>query len=231
MCCKRRPCSFPVAWDNIDYPIGNSRLLKELAEQQAREWRLFRGLENHRAPGGQRRAEFPRRHQQREVPGNDLSYDTDWLTQRVREILGARRVRYGDRNRVPLEFGRPPCHVAEQVGSQRNVGGARYFEGLAVIECFEFGELLQVLINQVCKFPHDAAAFGRCEPRPGTRFKGCTRSLHRPVNILTIAFRDASQHFPRGGVVGWEGFSGSRLDPFAIDEHLSRFGNKVRYFI
>ena len=69
--------------------------------------------------GRERRAELPGRHQQREVPRDDLPDHADRLLARVGEELRPGRGDAGDRDRVALDLRRPARHVVEQVGGQR----------------------------------------------------------------------------------------------------------------
>src|SRR5208282_4115270 len=65
--------------------------------------------------------------------------------------------------------------------------------------------------------------------RPWTAIEGLSCRFHRSVNIFAITFGNLSQNLTGGGVVGGERFPGSRFHPFAVDEHLSRFANKLLY--
>ena len=60
---------FAVARNDIHHAVGNAGFLNQFAEQQRRERRLLGRFQHDRASGRQRRAQFPRRHQQREIPG------------------------------------------------------------------------------------------------------------------------------------------------------------------
>ena len=104
-------------------PVRQAGLEQQLAEVERRQRRLLGRLEHHRAAAGQRRAELPRRHQQREVPGDDLADDADRLAQRVGEVLARREREIGVV--VAEDLRRPARHVVEQVGRQRHVGGPR----------------------------------------------------------------------------------------------------------
>jgi hypothetical protein len=76
-------------------------------------------IEHYRISGGQRRGEFPRRHQDREIPRNDLTDHAEWFVEVV-----------GDRVVVELTDRAFLCpdhagEIAEVVDRQRQVGGQR----------------------------------------------------------------------------------------------------------
>src|ERR1700722_10875277 len=119
---KSSTSGFAVAGNDVDDAIGNSRLLNQLAEQKSGERSLFGRLEYHATAGGQGRSEFPRGHQQREIPGNDLADDADGLAQRVGEELVALS---GKRDRVAFDFFRPAGPVAAHVEGVGTVRDAR----------------------------------------------------------------------------------------------------------
>ncbi len=52
------------------------------------KWGLLRGFEHPRTACGERRRQFPRGHQQRIIPGNNLARDPDGLAQREAERIG-----------------------------------------------------------------------------------------------------------------------------------------------
>ena len=127
----------------------------------------------------------------------------DRLAERVGEIFCARRVGHGDRNRGALDLRRPSRHVAEQVDGERNVGGARHGQRLAVVERFDERELVQMRFEQIGKLPDQASAFGSGHARPWSR--ECFASgFHGELDILSIAFGDVGEHLAGGWIVGGE---------------------------
>jgi hypothetical protein len=117
--------------------------LNQFAEAQAGKRSLLRRLDDHGASRGQCRSQLPGRHQQREVPRDDLTDYSNRLAQGVGQKLP------GNRNRIAFDLGGPACHVAEQVNGQRDVGHPRDLQRLSVVEHFQFGELFQVLLQQI----------------------------------------------------------------------------------
>ena len=76
-----------VTSHDVDDAIGKPASMNQFAEPQGGQWRLLGRLENDGAAGGQRGTEFPRGHQQREIPRNDLTDDADGLAQGVGKEL------------------------------------------------------------------------------------------------------------------------------------------------
>ena len=84
---QRRAGGFAVARHDIHHAIGKACFLNQFAEAQRRKRRLLRGLQHNGAACRQRRRQFPGRHQQRKIPGNDLADDADRLAHGVRKKL------------------------------------------------------------------------------------------------------------------------------------------------
>ena len=70
---------FAVARHDVHHAVGNAGFLNQFAQQKRGERSLLGGLQHDRAARGQRRAQLPRRHQQREIPRNDLPDHADGL--------------------------------------------------------------------------------------------------------------------------------------------------------
>src|SRR3984957_6879332 len=143
---KSSTSGFAVAGNDVDDAIGNSRLLNQLAEQKSGERSLFGRLEYHATTGGQSRSEFPRSHQQREIPGYDLADDADGLAQRVGEEFVALS---GKRDGVAFDLRGPAGHVAEHVDGVGKVRHARNGDGFAIVERFELREFFGVLFDEI----------------------------------------------------------------------------------
>ena len=213
---QRSSCRLAIAGDDVDHAFGESGFHDQFAQTQRGERSLLRRLQHDGAAGGQRRTKFPRGHQQREVPRNDLADDSDRLAQRVRKILRARRVGNREWNRVAFDLGRPSRHVAEQIDRQRDVSSLRDVERLAVVEALDVAELLGMLFEQVGELPDQAAALGCRHAAPRAVIEGIARSSHGQVNIFAIAFRDLRQNFAGCGIVGRKGLAGSGVHPLPL---------------
>ena len=69
---RQRLAGRPRAGDDVDHARREPRLGDQLRQQQRGERRGLRRLQHHRVPAGEGRRDLPGRHQQREVPGDDL---------------------------------------------------------------------------------------------------------------------------------------------------------------
>src|SRR5208282_613027 len=133
------------------------------------------------------------------------------------------------RNRVAFDFVGPARHVAEHVGGERNVRDARDRERLAVVERFELRELLGVFFDEVPELPNHAAALGRRKLAPWAGVERGARRRDRAVDVFFVAFRDVRKHIAGRGIVCGERFSGSGVNPLAVDQHLPFFCDVTRY--
>ena len=216
-----------VSRDDVHDAVRNPGFLNQFAQAQAGQRRLLRRLDDHGASRRQCRAQLPGRHQQREIPGNNLADHSDWLAQCVSQKLAPG----GNRNRVAFDLGRPSRHVAEQVHRQADIRDSRHFEWLAVVQHFQLGKFFQVLLQQVAELPDHASPLrGRhFGPRPG--FESGAGRLYGALDIFTISFRNAGQDLARGRIVRRECFAGSGLHPLAVNEHLAVLGNVACDFV
>ena len=212
---------FAIARDDVHDSVGNSCFLNQFAQAQAGQRRLLRRLDHYAASRSQRRAQLPGRHQQGEIPRNDLADHAHRLAQGVSQELGAG----GNRNGVAFNLGRPARHVAEQVHGQRHVRHPRDFQRLAVVEHFQFGKFLQVLLQQIAQLPDQASALGGRHLRPGTGFERGASRLDGAVDVFAISLGYASQDLARGRVVGGECLAGGGFHPLSVNQHLAVLGD------
>ncbi len=220
---QRGASGLAEARHDVDHAVGQAGFQQQLTQLQGRKRRLFGDLQHHGAAGGQGRAELPGRHQEREVPRDDLAHHADRLGAGIGHVL-SRRGQVGDRDVLAFELGRPAGHVVEHVGRQRHVGDARDAERLAVVQAFQLGQLVQVFVDQVADLVDDAAAGRRCHLAPRALVERAPRGLHRRVDVGGVAFGHARQQHLGGGVMHVEGLAGLGLDPLAVDQHRPRLG-------
>ena len=141
---QRGACARAKTGHDIDHAIGETRLLDQLAQPQCVQRRLLGRLQHDGAADRQCGRQFPDRHRQRKVPRDDLSDYAYRFAQRV----GMPVAWYRQLHRLAIHLGGPTSHVADHVGGAGDATlGAR--QRLAVVDHFEFGQFVAVLLHQV----------------------------------------------------------------------------------
>ena len=184
-----------VTGDDIDHAWREAGFLDQLAETYRGEGCLFGRLQHDRASRRECRRDLPDRHQQREVPRDDLPDHTHRFAQAVSvPIAGC-----GDRNALAGDLGGPTAHVAQQFAAEGHIDRPRVADGLAVIERFQFREFVGVGFENVAELPHQFAAVGRLHLRPRAGFESPPCRFHRRVDIFGAAFSDLAICCPFDG--------------------------------
>ena len=147
--------------------------------------RLLGGLQHHAVAGGQRRRHLPGRHQQREVPRDDLTDDAERLV----EVIGDGVV-------IDLRDAAFLCadgarEVAEVIDRERQVGGHRLADRLAVVPGFGGREQFEVLLHAIGDAVEDDGAFG-CAGAP-PRVLCRVRRVERGLDVGGIRARDLAE--------------------------------------
>ncbi len=192
---------------DVDDTGREADLCRELREPQRGRRRLRIRLQDEGAAGSERRRELPRRHQQRVVPGHDLTGDADGLLQRVGEDRAADRIRAAadraERGSVEAEV----LGGAEELGLHR---GAR----LAHVARLELDQLLAVRDDRVRERVQEARALARGRLPPGPVEGGARRSDGAVDLGLAGQLGDAE----RLAACGLDELAGARaLDRLAVD--------------
>ena len=195
--------------DDVEH-AGRQQISDQLGQHQDRDRGRFGRLEHHAVARAQRRGQLPGRHQDREVPGDDL---TDHA-QRFLDVIGDRVV-------VDVAQGaflRPHAagEVAEMVDRQRDVGVERLADRLAVVDGLGVGQQLEVGFEAVGDLEQQVGALGGRGLAPGVG--GGVRSVECQLDIGRARAGglgvDLAGH--RGDDV--EVLAVDRRDPTATDE-------------
>ena len=167
------------------------------------------GLEHDAVARRERRGELPHGHEDREVPRDDLADDAERLVEVVRDGV---LVDLGDRPLLRTDRAR---EVAEVVDRERDVGGERLADGLAVLPRLGDGDPLEVLLHAVGDLVEDVGALGRARaaPRPG----GAVRGVERALDVVGGAPRDLGEGPARHGARVLEVLPAGRRDVLAAD--------------
>ena len=213
--CQRLAGFHAETADDVDHP-GRQQVADQRHQVQDRGRRLLGGFEHHRVAGSQRGRQFPRAHQDREVPRNDLSHHPERLVEVIgdgvlvdlaqRTLLGADR-----RGEIP-----------EMVGGQRDVGGQRLPDRFAVVPDLGHRQRLGVFLDAVGDLVQDRRALGRggLAPRRGRGVRG----VERLVDVGLVGARHFAECLAghRGRVLEVQTLGGCH--PLAADEVVvSRF--------
>ncbi len=189
-----------VAGYDVEHTGRQARLSRNLREAERGQWREFGGLQDHRVSGGEGGRDFPRHHQEREIPRDDLSDDTD------RHVAG--------------EFGvaelRPAGVVIEVAGDEGNVEIAGLADRLPVVQALEHGQQPRVPLHLSRERIEVARARVRLECRPTRTGGGCGGD--RRVDVRLASLRHARQHGLRCGIDRLEVGAVRRGRPHSIDE-------------
>ncbi len=171
--------NFRTAGDDVHHARGNARFDRQFSKTQRGERSLLGGLQHDRIAARQRRTQFPRRQQQREIPRNDQADHADRLAQGVGESV-LERV-----DGLAMNLGRPARVVAQNVDHHRHVDVARFENRFAVVERFQLGKFVDVLLDQIGQTPDQTPALaGRhFAPWSAAIFKRLAGSVNGAVDI------------------------------------------------
>ena len=140
------------AGDDVDDARRELRFLDDLREEERGERRRLGGLEDHGVAARERGRDLPRRHEQREVPRDDLPGD-------------AERARAAALERVVELVG--PARVIEEVRrGERDVDVARLLDRLAAVHRLDDGELARLLLDRARDAEDVLRALGAAHLRP-----------------------------------------------------------------
>jgi hypothetical protein len=103
---------------HIQHARRQPNLLGDLGQQDRRQRRVLRRLDDHRVARGQRRRHLPRKHQQRKVPRNNLPHHTHRL------IAG----------KLLIAQLRPARMIVKVPRHQRNINVPRLADRLAIVQ-------------------------------------------------------------------------------------------------
>ena len=196
----QRFASRSVAGNDVDHTRGKADFVAQLREGEGGERRKFRGLQNHRVAGGESGRDFPRQHEQRKIPGNDLADDAaGFITGKFAgEKLG------------------PAGVMVEVAGNERNINIAAFADGFAVVERFEDGQAARVLLDLPGKAVEKLGAL------VAGKFFPCGKSLASGLDcsfdVGCGTLRNIGDFFAGGRVGGVEVPAFARTVEAAIDE-------------
>src|SRR5580698_7339965 len=124
-----------VSSDDVDDSGWQSSFLAKFSESKRSQRSEFRRLQHHGVPGSQCRSDFPRRHQQRKIPGDDLANNT------TRFVI----------SKLLLEKLRPAGMVVEVPCHEWNVNVTALADRFTVIHRLQNSEKTGMFLHQPCQ--------------------------------------------------------------------------------
>src|SRR5947207_5167045 len=128
-----RFASLPRAGDDVDDSIRQFRLLKNLREMDRGDAGGFGGLEDAGITSREGLRQFPGRHEQRKIPGNDLSGDAKWLS--------------GPSWKCVIELVRPARVIKKVRRDEWQIDVPAFLDRLAAVHRFEHRKLARFFLN------------------------------------------------------------------------------------
>ena len=204
------------ASDNIKDASRYARLDRQLSESQRGQRSLAGWLPHDRIAASQRRTELPRSQQQRKIPWNDQPNHAYRFAQRVRKSS------FECVDRLAVDLGRQTSVISQNVNHHRHVDVARLENRLAVVEGLKLGQLVDIFLDQVGKFPDQTSTFaGRhLSPRTIAIFKSTPGSIDCAINVRARTLCDLGQHFAGSRIDGVECLR--TINPLPVDQQLAR---------
>ena len=177
-----------ISRQDVKNPGRNTGFERQRGDTDGRQRGFLGGFEYHRVAGGQGRAEFPARHQQRKIPGHNSRHHADRLAGNQAQLI----VRSGC-NFVIYLIDRlsGPTNRVSRAG---NVHGRRVTNRLAHIEGFQQRQLFTVLVEQIGKTLHHPLALGWRLTRPDTAVKHGTCVGDSLIGVGLITTGNLRQH-------------------------------------
>jgi hypothetical protein len=105
--------------------------------------------------------ELPDRHQDREIPRYDLAHHAERLMEMISDRI---MVDLGETSFLGADAA---GEIAEMIDRQRQVGGLGFANGLAIVDCLDEGEEIELLFDPVGDAQKRERAFGWGGSSPG----------------------------------------------------------------
>jgi hypothetical protein len=208
------------AGDEVEHAGREIALGQDLGQLAHRQVGELRRLDHHRAAAGQRRADLPREHQQRAVPGQDRRHHAHRLAERqVVHVRCAGEARIGFAGDLVAPAGEMVEHVGGGLG--RHARGARQRERGAVVQRQQLGDLLLGGVDLLDEALQDALAVLRGQARPGPFVERLARGRDRLVHAALARLGETGHH-PVVGRVDLLEARAVPVDPAAVPSAASR---------
>ena len=157
------------------------------------------------------REQVPARHQDREVPRDDLPDNAEGLVEMVGDGVV---IDLGERAFLRADAG---GKVPEMVNGERYVRGCRFADRLPIIDCLGKSENIEVLLHPVGDLVEDGGALGRSGAAPTILRPMC--GIKSKFDVRCPAARDLRDGFASNGAGIYEVFpifGGTQAPPMKL---------------
>ena len=214
--CSIALTTLPDERDGIDVDAArrHAGLFQDRHQRQHGQRRVGRGLEHHRAAGGERRADLAGRHRGREIPRRHQHRDAGRLV--LHHDARARGRRIVELPEIAHALFRVP---AEELGGIGDLA-ARIRQRLAVLDGDQLRQPLGVAHDQLERLAQDLAALARLLRGPG-RLRG-GGGVDRRLGIIDRGARDRGDLVLGRGIDHVEARAVGGFAPLAADPEVGR---------
>ena len=202
---------------DIENALGQ-QVADQLHQNHDRGRRLLGWFEDDAVARRQRGRKLPNRHQDREIPGNDLTDHAERLMEMISD-------------RVVVDLGERPFlrpdragEITEMVDRERQIGGHRLADRLAIVPGFGRRQHLEIRLHAVGDFVENHRPLSWAGPAPG--ILRSVRRVERGLDVGRVRARNLANRLAgdRRDVV--EISAGVRRAPFASDVILIPLGER-----
>lgn len=202
------------AGDDVNDTGREASLNNQLGGVETRQRSLLSGLNDNGVTGGDGGTNLPGPHQDGEVPGDNLTANTDGLVAGVGESLGV------GVDSLTVDLVGPATVVAQAAGGVGNIN-LGHGDGLTVVESLDGGKGLHITLEQIGQLSEHTATVRGGHTVPGT-LEGSASGLDGDVDILLGSLVDGGDNLLIGRVEGLEGLTIDTLDKLVVDEPSSK---------
>ncbi|KAH3660227.1 hypothetical protein OGAPHI_007432 [Ogataea philodendri] len=200
--------------NNVHHSWRNTGFFHQLRCVQCRQWSALCGLQHSGVTGSKSRSNLPGPHQKWEVPWNDLSTNTNWLSLGV-SVVGSTSV-----NVLTGQLVCPTSTRSDVVDDQSNVSLSQ-LQGLTVVKRLDSSQGLLVLLQELSKVVQSLTTNGRVDLTPAA-LKSSLSSIHGVVNVLLAGLVDLANFLFGRRVDNLKGLVLPGRNKFIVDEQTSR---------
>ncbi|MCY1533857.1 hypothetical protein D9M68_692060 [compost metagenome] len=203
-----------ATWDYVENTGRNACFMGELGNAQRGQRGFLRRLHDDGATRGQRGADLPGEHQQREVPGQHQANHADGFADYHRH--GARP----DGSRAVVDLVDQLSVPAQRMDGLGDVDVLAFANGFAAVQAFHHSQFMSVVFEQLGKPQEDRLALTGGAQVPTAVFICLAGTGYGQVDIAGVTGCDVRQQFAGGRIGGGERPARKRIAEATVDERL-----------